>query len=92
MVAKHVRDRLLVILCSLEEIPEMIDHKRNGYMADFKSSADLAKGMLWILNSESYDTLSRETRESAERRYSKMKAVDAHIQLYKSLVGKTDSI
>jgi glycosyltransferase involved in cell wall biosynthesis len=73
-------------------IPEMIDHKRNGYMAGFKSSADLAKGMLWILNSESYDTLSQETLESAERRYSKMKAVDAHIQLYKSLVSITDSI
>ena len=70
----------------------MIDHKRNGYMADLKSSADLAKGMLWILNAESYDTLSRETRESAEQRYSKMKAVDAHIQLYKSMAGNMEPI
>ena len=73
-------------------IPEMIDHKRNGYMAANKSTTDLAEGILWILSSESYDTLSQETRESAERRYSKKNAVDAHIQLYKSLAGHMDSI
>jgi len=72
-------------------IPEMIDHKRNGYLADFKSSADLAEGMNWILSSESYETLSRETRESVVRRYPAKGSVDAHIKLYNTLVNKTSS-
>ncbi len=69
----------------------MIDHKRNGYLADFKSSESLAEGMNWILNSESYETLSRETRESVVRRYPAKGSVDAHIELYKALLGKTSS-
>lgn len=69
-------------------IPEMIDHKRNGYLAESKSADDLARGMHWVLSSESYEQLSMETRESAERRYSQKNAVDAHIELYRSLLDK----
>lgn len=72
-------------------IPEMIDHKRNGYLADFKSSADLAEGMHWILSSDSYDRLSRETRDSVMRRYPAKGSVDAHISLYKALLDNTSS-
>jgi len=70
-------------------IPEMIDHKVNGYLADFKSSADLAEGMHWILSSESYDKLSRDTRDSVVKRYPAKGSVDAHIKLYKALLDKT---
>ncbi|RLD80493.1 MAG: glycosyl transferase group 1, partial [Bacteroidetes bacterium] len=31
-------------------IPEMIDHKKNGYLADYKSAEDLKKGLVFILN------------------------------------------
>jgi len=72
-------------------IPEMIDHKRNGYLADFKSSPDLAKGMQWILSSRSYDKLSRETRESALNRYPAKGSADAHLRLYKALLDQTSS-
>ena len=33
-------------------IPEMIEHRVNGYLAEYKSSADLAAGMSWVLSSE----------------------------------------
>jgi glycosyltransferase involved in cell wall biosynthesis len=29
-------------------VPEMIDHQQNGYLADYQSSEDLAKGILWV--------------------------------------------
>lgn len=32
-------------------IPEMIDHKQNGYLANYKDSTDLAKGILFCLES-----------------------------------------
>lgn len=70
-------------------IPEMIDHKRNGYMAGYKSSTSLAEGMQWILSSESYDILARETRESVMRRYPAKESVDKHISLYKALLDNT---
>ena len=72
-------------------IPEMIEHKVNGYLADYKSSADLAEGMQWILSSESYDKLSTETREIALNRFSKKESVEAHITLYNSMMDKSSA-
>jgi glycosyltransferase involved in cell wall biosynthesis len=70
-------------------IPEMIEHKVNGYLADYKSSADLADGMHWILASGAYDKWSGETREIALKRFSRKESVKAHINLYKSMVDKS---
>ena len=33
-------------------IPEMIDHKRTGYLAEYKSSADLANGVRWHMDQD----------------------------------------
>ena len=35
-------------------IPEMIDHKVNGYLAEYKSANDLAKGVEWVLSAMAY--------------------------------------
>ncbi len=51
-------------------IPEMIEHKENGYLAVYKSSEDLAAGMSWVLSSDSYEQLSGRTRELALERFS----------------------
>lgn len=72
-------------------IPEMIDHKANGYLADFKSSEDLAEGMRWILSSQSYDKLSKKTREIVLKRFSRKASVEAHRQLYESLIPKASA-
>ena len=36
-------------------IPEMIDHRKNGYVAEYKSAEDLAEGMRWVLSEADYD-------------------------------------
>jgi glycosyltransferase involved in cell wall biosynthesis len=70
-------------------IPEMIDHQDNGYLADFKSSEDLAQGMHWILSSETYDTISKNTREIALKRFSRKASVEAHIKLYSGMTNNS---
>ena len=40
-------------------IPEMIDHRQNGYVAAYKDAADLAEGMRWALYEADYRELSR---------------------------------
>jgi glycosyltransferase involved in cell wall biosynthesis len=72
-------------------IPEMIDHKLNGYLADFKSSEDLAEGMRWILSSDSYDKISVSTREIALKRFSRKTSVEAHMKLYSSMLTFSES-
>jgi len=69
-------------------IPEMIIHRENGYLADYKSSADLAEGMAWGLTAESYDRLSVRTRATALERFSKDLSVEKHIELYRNLINK----
>lgn len=69
-------------------IPEMIDHRVNGYLADYKSSADLTKGMRWVLSSDSYEKLSAETRDLAVKRFSRDRSVEMHIDLYRNIVSK----
>lgn len=69
-------------------IPEMINHRVNGYLAEYKSARDLAQGMRWILSSESYEKVSGETREAALKRFSRKNSVSAHRELYESVLIK----
>jgi len=68
-------------------IPEMIDHKANGYLANYKSATDLAEGMKWILSSDAYEQLSLDTRDSVLKRFSKDRSVDMHLELYRKLIN-----
>ena len=69
-------------------IPEMIEHKVNGYLAEYKSSDDLAAGMAWVLGSESYEKLSADTRELALERFSRDRSLEMHMELYRKILNK----
>lgn len=73
-------------------IPEMIDHRVNGYLADYKSSSDLAKGMLWVLTEDSYDGLSARTRDIAVSRFSWERSVEMHLELYRSIIKNAEQV
>ncbi|MEN8157835.1 MAG: glycosyltransferase family 4 protein [Bacteroidota bacterium] len=70
-------------------IPEMIDHKVTGYLAEHKSSTDLAEGMKWVLFTDAYESMSAEARSSAVRRYSRKQAAEKHVALYKELLNRS---
>lgn len=70
-------------------IPEMIEHKVNGYLSNYKSSEDLAAGMSWVLSSASYDQLSADTRKLALQRFSRDRSVEMHMELYNKLLKDT---
>ena len=44
-------------------IPDMIEHKKNGYLAEYKNSKDLAKGIEWILSNKNYTELCQNARK-----------------------------
>lgn len=69
-------------------IPEMIKHKVNGYLAEYKSSDDLAVGMSWVLSSDSYEKMSAETRDYALERFSSDRSVEMHLELYRKVLSK----
>jgi len=69
-------------------IPEMIEHKVNGYLAPNKSIEALALGMKWILTSESYEQLSAKTRQMALERFSSERSVEMHLELYNKVLNE----
>lgn len=63
-------------------IPEMIDHKENGYVAAYCDASDLAKGIEWTLDKERYDAISALSRDKVVATYSEEKVAKQYMQVY----------
>lgn len=59
-------------------IPEMIDHEVNGYVARYKDSADLKKGMEYVLMND----FSAECRQKVVQNYSEESVVERYMEVY----------
>jgi glycosyltransferase involved in cell wall biosynthesis len=66
-------------------IPEMVDHQQNGYLAEFRSAADMAKGLNEILNTADAVKLSANARQKVLDNYTNEKVADQYIDLYQSI-------
>lgn len=52
-------------------MPDMIEHQKNGYLAQTFDSADLAMGIVWVLeDSDRHQRLSNNARKKAEQEFS----------------------
>ncbi len=69
-------------------IPEMIEHKSNGYLAKYTSVEDFTDGILWIYNHPNKTELTKAAREKVLANYTFESVADKHIQLYKKLINK----
>lgn len=67
-------------------IPEMIDHKTNGYVAQYKNAEDLARGIEWVLSAQ--EDLGAFARAKVEHTYAEPIVADQYIELYKSLLNQ----
>lgn len=63
-------------------IPEEIDHRRNGYVADYRSAEDLAKGIRWILTEADGEELSRNAVHKVAQNYSQQSVAMKYIDVY----------
>jgi glycosyltransferase involved in cell wall biosynthesis len=66
-------------------IPEMIDHNQNGYLAIYKDSRDLAKGIKQVLESIDYESLSQNARHKVMGHYSEEVVATRYANLYEQL-------
>lgn len=62
-------------------IPEMIDHKVNGYVADYCSAESLAEGIAWSLTTD-HVQLSENARSKAVETYSETVVAKKYIEVY----------
>lgn len=68
-------------------ISDMIDHEKNGYLADFMSVRDLAKGILFILN-DNAESLATHARQKIVENFSYHIIAKKHLQLYSRLLSQ----
>ena len=69
-------------------IPEMIDHKINGYVSEYKNSQDLADGIEWILNNNNNNALSEACIKKVSDFYSENIIAQQYFKLYINALNK----
>ncbi|RHR53626.1 glycosyltransferase [Parabacteroides sp. AF17-28] len=67
---------------------DIIDHKINGYLAEYKNANDLANGIQWILNNPNPQTLSDACVKKVQESYTEEVVAKQYIALYEKLLQK----
>lgn len=67
-------------------IPEMVTHQHNGYLAQYKSSTDLAAGINWVHKHPQKELLHQQARKTVEDHFSEKIIAHTHIELYQRLL------
>lgn len=67
-------------------IPEMIDHRVNGYVANYKDAGDLANGIQWVLEHEDRLALSDACVKKVQENYTEEVVTKQYTALYEKLL------
>lgn len=68
-------------------LPDMVEHMKNGYLAELKSVNDLEKGIEWFYDKRNQmDELSKYAREKAVSSFNQTAISEKYLNLYKSLI------
>ena len=73
-------------------IPEMIDHQENGYVANFRDAADLAKGIHYVLDEADQAALSSNCLQKVARNYSQQSVAKKYIEVYDKIFSHNDHL
>ncbi len=75
-----------VVAFNVGGMPDMIDHKKNGYLAKYKDVEDLSRGINWILgNEQHWQKLAEAAHDNAEREYPLEVQARRYFELYEEL-------
>lgn len=66
---------------------DMIEHKRNGYLAVPFDTNDLGEGINWVLTSSVYDDLCRNARTKVVNTFDSVLVAKQYIELYKKVIN-----
>jgi glycosyltransferase involved in cell wall biosynthesis len=66
-------------------IPDMIEHEKNGYLAEYKNSNDLANGVDHVLCKWNYKQISQHAIEKVNNYFSEQSVISQHIRLLNTI-------
>ena len=65
---------------------DIVDHKKNGYLATPFDTNDLKNGMEWVLNTSNYEEISKNAREKVVNNFEESVVSKKYIELYKRII------
>ena len=84
---------LPVVGFNIGGIPDMVEHKKTGYLVEPKNTEDLINGINWVLSSQSnIDDMARTCRKKAEREYASKVQADRYIELFNRILSKKQTL
>ena len=69
-------------------IPEEIDHRKNGYVAAYRDSDDLARGMYWLLCEADRSELAKAAVRKVAQNYSQSSVALRYSELYQEILAQ----
>lgn len=67
-------------------LPDLVTHQQNGYLAEYRSVADFAKGIDWLLQHPAPLNLQQNAREKVLQSFHQEVVAKQYLQLYQSLL------
>ena len=67
-------------------MPDMIDHKKNGYLAEPYSIKDYARGLLWVLQNGAITEIKETARDKVVNCFTKKIIGMEYKELYNNLL------
>ena len=68
-------------------IPEMIHHQQDGYVARYRDSGDLARGIIWCLDESRHAALRQKAREQAQATYGEKVVARRYQEVYRAALS-----
>lgn len=76
-----------VVAFDVGGIPDMICHKQNGYLAEYRNSEDLAKGIYWVMTHNENNVLGQFGREYVVNHFSEGVVTQQYMELFSQLLS-----
>ena len=67
-------------------IPEMIENRKSGFLAKYKSAESLAEGINWVLFEANHAKLSKNARQKVLDNYSEKVVVEQYLEVYHAVL------
>ena len=68
-------------------LPQLIDHKRNGYLAKYRDHEDLAEGIMEVLQAIDRNVMRHAARKKVEENFSETVIAMKYRELYRAVAG-----
>lgn len=77
-----------VIAFNVGGIPEMVEHKKNGYLSKERSVEDFSEGIYWIFQNNNIDEIEKYARSKVVEHFNPQLIANNHLSVYQKLVKK----